>query len=274
MIGDKVYVIYHGRGEKISQEGDIFLRQRYAPGQWTQRINVTDDYTGYPYAPKLEEKVVLWTDGGRRLWFRNHHLIGISRSKVLIECAERCTIFGYSSESYRKPGILGDWIGIAYTTDDVPDPHPTRYRIDFVEKLLPTEHARHIAPSHNPYATGHNNARRLLRDGQKLHLVYTDSFGVYHTYLADTSWSTPQYLGRGEYPCLFQLPDGKIGCIYPDNFGHNCHELLKITTYDGSWSSPDSLLHTYDSNLWGIGAPSVAIRDSIVHFTFESSHGM
>ncbi|RKX68836.1 hypothetical protein DRP53_09890, partial [candidate division WOR-3 bacterium] len=148
------------------------------------------------------------------------------------------------------------------------------YQIIQTQVNLPYEPVYHIAPSHNPYATGHNNARRLLRDGQKLHLVYTDSFGVYHTYLADTSWSIPQYLGRGEYPCLFQLPDGKIGCIYPDNFGHNYHELLRITTYDGSWSSPDSILHTYDSNLWGIGAPSVAIRDSIVHFTFESSHGM
>ena len=51
-------------------------------------------------------------------------------------------------------------------------------------------------------------------------------------------------------------------------------EELRFSVFDGvSWSEPVSLMHTYNSFLWGVGAPSLAIKDSIAYITFKSYFG-
>jgi hypothetical protein len=141
-----------------------------------------------------------------------------------------------------------------------------------------------IAESKIPEATAYNNARRMLKDNQdKMHLVYTNDNNVYHIYHSanDTIWSEPGFLGEGKYPTLALGPDGKLYCTwcyhgYQEFSGIPYYvEYLRMRSYNGvSWSKPTKLLfHTYGTYLWGVGAPSLAIKDTMAYVTFKSYHG-
>jgi len=130
-------------------------------------------------------------------------------------------------------------------------------------------------------ATGHNNSQRLLRDGDsKLHLAFTSEGKVYHSFFQDTSWTEPVLIGEGKYPALSLGADGKIYCIYNFHgykkfYGKMYYvEYLMESVYDGTtWSEPAILFHTYGTFLWGVGAPSMAIQDTMVYVVFKSYHG-
>jgi hypothetical protein len=141
-----------------------------------------------------------------------------------------------------------------------------------------------ITESETPEATAYNNAARMLKDNQgTLHLAFTNGNNVYHTYHNpnDTIWSEPGFLGEGKYPALALGPDGKLYCIwcyhgYQEFQGVPYYvEYLRMRSFDGvSWSKPTKLLfHTYGTYLWGVGAPSLAIKDTMAYVTFKSYHG-
>jgi len=143
---------------------------------------------------------------------------------------------------------------------------------------LPSEYpnVRTVARIDNPEATAYNNSRRLLRDVQgRLHLVFTSNNQIYHTFLQDTSWSEPVLIGEGKYPALALGPDGRIYCLWSYNQGQpDFLEELRFSQFDGSnWSSPIGLLHTYNSFFWGIGAPSLTIKDTLAYFCYKSYFG-
>jgi hypothetical protein len=135
---------------------------------------------------------------------------------------------------------------------------------------------RTVARIDNPEATAYNNSRRLLRDNQgRLHLVFTSNNQIYHTFLQDTLWSEPVLIGEGRYPALALGPDGRIYCLWSYNQGQpDFLEELRFSQFDGSnWSSPIGLLHTYNSFFWGIGAPSLTIKDTLAYFCYKSYFG-
>lgn len=138
-----------------------------------------------------------------------------------------------------------------------------------------------VALSDIPEATGYNNSRRLIRDSHEtLHLCFTNDNEIYHTLLQDTTWSEPVLVGTGKYPSLSLGADGKIYCTYSFHgyrkFGGLMYyvEYLMTSTYDGEdWSNPSILFHTYGSFLWGVGAPSMVVSDTMAYVTFKSYHG-
>ncbi|MEO0216490.1 MAG: C25 family cysteine peptidase [candidate division WOR-3 bacterium] len=137
-------------------------------------------------------------------------------------------------------------------------------------------HTPMIAQSVIPAATGYNNSRRLIRDAQgRLHLAFTSGDSVYHTFLQDTSWAEPVGIGEGKYPALAIDNNGRIHCVWSYNQGMPYFlEELRYSNFDGNqWSSPIPLMHTYNSFFWGIGAPSLAIKDSFAYITFKSYFG-
>jgi len=133
-----------------------------------------------------------------------------------------------------------------------------------------------VALSNIPEATGYNNSQRLLRDANGvLHLAFTGSDKVFHTSLQDMAWTEPDLVGAGKYPSLLLGSDDMLYSIYAYNEGsHYFLEELRLSTFDNQdWSPPVPLMHTYDSNLWGVGAPSYASSDSMGYFIFETSYG-
>lgn len=135
---------------------------------------------------------------------------------------------------------------------------------------------RDIAQSDIPEATGYNNSRRLIRDANGvLHLAFTSNNQIYHTFLQDTAWTESILIGEGKYPALALGPDGKIYCVWSYNEGlPNLLEELRFSSFDGlSWSVPVCLMHTYNTFLWGVGAPSLSIKDSVGYITFKTYFG-
>ncbi len=138
-----------------------------------------------------------------------------------------------------------------------------------------------VAQSDIPEATGYNNSRRLLRDANgMLHLCFTSENHIYHTFLQDTIWSEPMVIGEGKYPALAVGSDGKIYCTWAyhgyQKFAGEMYyvEYLMMSSYNGiTWSEPQILFHTYGTFLWGVGAPSLAIRDTVAYVAFKSYHG-
>ncbi|HEX7319113.1 MAG TPA: C25 family cysteine peptidase [bacterium] len=139
-----------------------------------------------------------------------------------------------------------------------------------------------ITESEIPEATAYNNAHRMLKDNNGiLHLVFTNGDNIYYTVLQDTVWSEPGFLGEGKYPALAMGADGKLYCIwcyhgYQEFEGMPYYvEYLRMRSYNGvSWSKPTKLLfHTYGTYLWGVGAPSLAVKDTMAYVTFKSYHG-
>ena len=131
-------------------------------------------------------------------------------------------------------------------------------------------------PDIPPEATGYNNSQRLLRDANNvLHLAFTSSGNVYHTFLQDTAWSEPVLVGTGKYPSLSLGVDNKLHSIYAYNEGSpDFLEELRVSTFDDhNWSPQVPLMHTYDSYFWGVGAPSFAVDDTTGYFIFETSYG-
>uniref|UniRef100_A0A7C4TC40 T9SS type A sorting domain-containing protein n=1 Tax=candidate division WOR-3 bacterium TaxID=2052148 RepID=A0A7C4TC40_UNCW3 len=134
-----------------------------------------------------------------------------------------------------------------------------------------------VAPSNIPEATGYNNSHRLIRDTQGiLHLMFTSGNNIYHTSLQDRSWSEPEVVAEGMYPSLLCGSNGKLYSIYAHNEPYPTFlEELRFAVRDaGGWIITDfPVAHTCNSFLWGIGAPSFAIKDTIGYFVFESIVG-
>ncbi len=135
---------------------------------------------------------------------------------------------------------------------------------------------RTVASSDIPEAIGYNNSRRLLRDAQAtLHLAFTSGNNVYHTSLQDTAWAEPVIIGEGKYPALAMGVDGRIYCIWSYNQGqpYFLEELCMSRLEGNQWSNPVPLMHTYNSFLWGVGAPSLAISHDTGCVSFKSYFG-
>ncbi|MEO0228119.1 MAG: T9SS type A sorting domain-containing protein [candidate division WOR-3 bacterium] len=134
----------------------------------------------------------------------------------------------------------------------------------------------YIAQSDIPEATGYNNARRLIRDASgSLHLAFTSGDSVYHTFLQDTSWSEPVLIGEGKYPAVCTSGDNLYAIFaYNSNSPLFLEELRLAKKVAAGWMpSSMPLARTYNSFLWGVGAPSLAIKDTIGYFVFESTFG-
>ncbi|MEO0137916.1 MAG: S8 family serine peptidase [candidate division WOR-3 bacterium] len=159
------------------------------------------------------------------------------------------------------------------------------YKIAFLIKPIPLRLPRDIIYSLPPVPpvefTAYNNSRRLLRGGDGvLHLAFTSGDNIYHTFLQDTSWAIPVLVGTGKYPALALGPDGRLYCTWAyhgyQKFGGEMYyvEYLMMSAYNGTnWSEPQILFHTYGTLLWGVGAPSMVIYDTMAYVTFKSYHG-
>ncbi|MEO0165232.1 MAG: T9SS type A sorting domain-containing protein [candidate division WOR-3 bacterium] len=156
------------------------------------------------------------------------------------------------------------------------------YKIAFLIKPIPLRLPHYwdiiySLPSGPPVEfTAYNNSRRLIRDASGvLHLAFTSGNNIYHTFLQDTSWAEPEFVAQGMYPSLLS-GDGNLYSIYAHNEPYPAFlEELRFAKRDATgWTVSDfPVAHTYNSFLWGIGAPSFAIKDTIGYFTFESIFG-
>ncbi|MCK4352954.1 T9SS type A sorting domain-containing protein, partial [candidate division WOR-3 bacterium] len=142
-------------------------------------------------------------------------------------------------------------------------------------------------------ATAESNAQRLVEDANgRLHLVFScdpigefppypsppppppaETIKVYHTFSYDggTTWNKPVEVGIGEKPALALDEDGTtMHCAWV--FNNSRDEKLMCSKYNGmSWSNPDTLHGTLLTFDWGIGAPSLSLKDSIAYVTWESA---
>jgi len=250
---------------------EIYYRAR-SGNNWGAIIQITQDPAigNYPACGRII--------GGKVLCAANNKIFvtypeNPYKSAVLVENVNNYDAIPVPS------GTVGGAAGIVYSKNTN---IPGLYKLAFTIKTIP------YIPPYNPVIvfstpvetlpefTAYNNSCRLLRDTQgRLHLVFTSNNQIYHTFLQDTSWSEPVLIGEGKYPTLALGPEGRIYCLWSYNQGQpDFLEELRFSQFDGSnWSSPVGLLHTYNSFFWGIGAPSLTIKDTLAYFCYKSYFG-
>ncbi len=263
-------------GYDSAHQGIMFIRLVWSGSTYTvqstecvsEDIDWPGDAEGYSYLASRD--VVLWKAEddihyARRIGFGEWQDLGNLSQSGDLSSYPQGVVFGSSAMGQKLFALWTEKSGSNY------------YLVRKVINLPPAYPTlRTVAQSNIPEATGYNNSRRLIRDAQGvLHLAFTSGDSVYHTYLQDTSWTEPVAIGEGKYPALALDNNGRIHCIWGCNQGLPYFlEELRYSCFDGNqWSAPVPLMHTYNSFLWGIGAPSLAIKDSLAYITFKSYSG-
>jgi len=246
---------------------------------WTTPTNITQDpdIGGSPMLPHIIRNTV-FCQANNKIFvaYPNYP----TESRMLVE-----NVNNYGAIQVPSGPILGNAAIVYSKNTSIPD----FYKICFTIKAIPLPSFNQqvvysLPPGPPTEFTAYNNAQRLLKDANgSIHLAFTSGDNVYHTYHNpnDTTWSEPAWLGKGKYPALALCADGKLYCTwcyhgYQEFNGVPYYvEYLRMRSFNGvSWSKPTKLLfHTYGTYLWGVGAPSLAIKDTMVYVTFKSYHG-
>ncbi len=257
---------------------EVFYRAKIS-GDWQSQKNCTEDPAlgDYPGLARIIRNTVFCLANNKIfVTYPNYP----SNSRVLVENvnnydaiqAPSGPILGNAAIIYSKNTSIANFYKIGFTIKAIPLP-------PFNQQVVYS-----LPPGPPPEFTAYNNAQRLLKDANgNIHLSFTSGDNIYHTYhnANDTIWSEPAFLGEGKYPALALGADGKLYCAwcyhgYQEFNGVPYYvEYLRMRSFNGvSWSKPTKLLfHTYGTYLWGVGAPSLAINDSMAYVTFKSYHG-
>jgi hypothetical protein len=79
--------------------------------------------------------------------------------------------------------------------------------------------------------------------GETLHLLWVKDKIIYHSARAAGVWSTPLQAAAGEQPALAATPDGRLHCLFVDQFGGN--DEICYVAWDGAhWSLPQPVSRT------------------------------
>ncbi|MCX7995532.1 MAG: fibronectin type III domain-containing protein, partial [candidate division WOR-3 bacterium] len=252
---------------------EIYYRFRTTSG-WGNTIKLSEDITSLGTSPGCARFI-----GSKVFCLANNRIYVIyphnpSKAAVVLQ-----DVSGYDAVPAPPFSTLGGASAIAHS---MITNTPGLYKIGFTIKIVPyvppyTPILVYSFPSEMPVEfTAYNNSQRLFRDAQGvLHLAFTNGDSVYHTFLQGDSWSEPVAIGQGKYPALALDNNGRLHCIWSYNQGMpGLLEELRYSVYNGSqWSPAIPLMHTYNSFFWGVGAPSLVIKDSIAYITFKSYFG-
>ncbi|MGB3342200.1 MAG: T9SS type A sorting domain-containing protein [bacterium] len=253
------YATLNWQGSSYTSPVISFIAQLDPPGQWP--------FSAFPNL--VNENLVTWQNNDGDIYYSQKAGAtwttpeNISNTADEVSSYPQGVVFGSSSQR-RLLCLWTQQIGDDY--------YLVRDKIDLPSVCPYID----VAQSDVPEATGYNNSQRLLRDANNvLHLAFTSNDNVYHTFLQDIAWSEPIIVGAGKYPSLLSGSDNMLYSIYAYNEGSNSflEELRLNILNDQNWSAAVSLMHTYDSYLWGVGAPSYARGDTMGYFIFETSYG-
>jgi hypothetical protein len=75
------------------------------------------------------------------------------------------------------------------------------------------------------------------------HLVWTSGKVLYHASYAGDQWSQPARVASGEQPALATTPDGRLHCLFVNQFAGN-YEVYHTSWNDNGWSLPQNVSRT------------------------------
>lgn len=164
---------------------------------------------------------------------------------------------------YGRP-IFNKYLGVVWTEGNGP---PNPYQIKYQSVRLPWD----VAYSTSKEATGYNNAKRFLADGQgNLYLTYTSKDSVFYISTTDggDNWSTPLALGLGYSPALNLDLNGNPCATWRSMEGDSLHLYFARRTQN-SWSV-SKIYSEKPPFIAYISPPSVTIdRTDTAHVIFE-----
>ncbi|PKO20934.1 MAG: hypothetical protein CVU38_17460 [Chloroflexi bacterium HGW-Chloroflexi-1] len=105
--------------------------------------------------------------------------------------------------------------------------------------------------AHNPWTTSapipgtqaDSHAPALAIVKEKPHLAWTSNRVLYHACLTAEGWSSPVRVASGEQPTLAAAPDGRLHCLFANQFAGN-YEIYHVYWDDGRWSLPQNVSRT------------------------------
>ena len=106
-------------------------------------------------------------------------------------------------------------------------------------------------PTYNPWTAGtpitgipaDSHEPTLALVGEQLHLAWTSNRVVYHAYLTAEGWSSPVRVASGEQPTLAAAADGRLHCLFVNQFAGN-YEIYHVSRADNGWSLPQNVSRT------------------------------
>jgi hypothetical protein len=124
-------------------------------------------------------------------------------------------------------------------------------------------------PSQNPWsasepitvAPANSREPALAFRGEELHLLWTKDKVIYQSIRTETGWGPPVRVATGEQPALAATPDGRLHCLYANQFVGN-YEIYH-TIWDGArWSLPEPVSRTSGAS----NQPALAVAsDGTLH---------
>jgi hypothetical protein len=83
--------------------------------------------------------------------------------------------------------------------------------------------------------------------GETLHLVWNYNRTLYHAWRADGDWHQPLPVAIGEQPALAAGPDGRLHCLFVNQFLRN-YEIYHVSWDGRSWTLPVNASLTYGAS--------------------------
>ena len=103
-------------------------------------------------------------------------------------------------------------------------------------------------PSSNPWSVSEpiSVAQPDSRDpalaiaGETPHLLWAKDKVIYHSVRGGESWSAPVRVATGGQPAVVATPDGKLHCVYANQFAGN-FEIYYVAWDGTNWSLPEQI---------------------------------
>ncbi|MCX6031692.1 MAG: hypothetical protein NT169_20615 [Chloroflexi bacterium] len=103
--------------------------------------------------------------------------------------------------------------------------------------------------------------------GETLHLLWTKDKVIYHSARTAEVWSAPVLVACGEQPALATTPDGRVHCLFVNQFAGN-YEIYYVWWNGAAWSLPQPVSRTTG----GSQQPSLAVApDGSLHATWADT---
>jgi hypothetical protein len=103
--------------------------------------------------------------------------------------------------------------------------------------------------------------------GETVHLVWNYNKGIYHSWRSVGGWTPPTKVAIGEQPALRATPDGRLHCLFVNQFARN-YEIYYVWWDGAQWTLPMNVSRTY-----GVSTqPSLAVGpDNTLHAVWADS---
>jgi hypothetical protein len=236
-------------------------------GFWTDPIRISNSPTEPSSWPMMLGNYTLWADKAGGQWdiYYSQYIggewsppVNISHSPSVSSKYPHAVFYQYGRPIFNK------YLGVTWTEGDA-----APYQVLFRSVRLPWD----VAYSTSREATGYNNAKRFLADGQgNLYLTYTSKDSVFYITTTDggDNWSSPLALGPGQSPALNLDVSGNPCATWRKMVGDSLHLYFARRTPSG-WSVSE-IYSEKPPFIAYLSPPSVAIdRADTAHVLFEYS---